>query len=124
MKSIKLLYIAIAGIFSVTFHISPVWAADGATLIFKSGQVIYIDGGYQVLSNAMLALNKKDNLHNSTIQLTLEGSSFVVNVADINILCRDRCKNIELLDFNNSDVATTTINQNTEYRRHRHGKSR
>ncbi len=79
------------------------FAGDGATLIFKSGQVVFLDNGYKTLSTGLLKLGQNQS---SRMELTLEGSSFVIDLSEINILCRDRCTNMVVVD--QRDPARTT----------------
>lgn len=72
-------------------------AGDGATILFKEGQVAYIANGYQQLVDEYKKLGS-DNKTHKIIQLNLESSPFLINIAEIVIICRDRCSSLEVFD--------------------------
>ncbi len=72
------------------------FAGDAATVIFKSGQVVKIDDGYQMLVDAMNGLNGKEVKH-QILKMMIDGNSFVMNIAEVVIVCRDNCTNVSIL---------------------------
>ncbi|MDZ4787205.1 MAG: hypothetical protein SGJ02_14120 [bacterium] len=105
MKKTTLLSVLL---FNLIVSSSNLFAADGATLFFKSGQALFLDGGYQELSEAMAKLSTR-NEGQAVLMLNLVGSTIWVNMSEVIILCRDKCRNIEVMDLR--DPARTTINQ-------------
>ena len=83
--------LAIEAVMPIVAH-----AGDAATVIFKSGQVVRIDDGYQTLVDAMDGLNGKDVKH-QILKMKIGGSSFLMNIAEVVIVCRDSCSNITIL---------------------------
>ena len=76
---------------------SPCAAADGATIVFKSGQVVRIQDGFKDIAPEMKRLNDQKSGH-SVVQLTLNGNTFLLNLAEVVILCRDDCRGLEVED--------------------------
>ncbi len=72
-------------------------AGDGATLLFKEGQVAYISNGYSALVQEYKRLEGKNATH-KIVELNLESSSFLINIAEIVLICRDRCTSLEVND--------------------------
>jgi hypothetical protein len=73
-------------------------AADAATIVFNSGQRVYINNGYGQIVTAMKQLNARSQDH-QIVDLNIEGGSFLLNVAEVVIVCRDRCTSLEVVDF-------------------------
>lgn len=76
--------------------VSQAWAGDGATVIFKSGQVVQIDDGYRQIVESMKTLNGASTDH-KILELTIGGSSFLLNISEVVIVCRDNCSNVVIL---------------------------
>lgn len=76
----------------------PSFAADGATIAFRSGQVAYIDNGYEKILEAMESLDRESKDHR-IVKLTLAGATFLLNVAEVVLVCRDRCTSVEFRDL-------------------------
>lgn len=72
------------------------FAGEGATIIFESGQVIQIDDGYKEIVNGLKSLSSGSQQH-KILEITLGGSTFLINVAEVVIVCRDRCSNLTVL---------------------------
>lgn len=85
----------IFAIFCVVGLSSNARAGDGATLIFNSGIVVEIDDGYSQLINSLKSLDSKTSIH-KVVELNLGGGTFLVNVSEIVVLCRDKCKNMTI----------------------------
>lgn len=68
-------------------------AGDAATLVFKSGQVVMIEDGYRQVVDEMKAINGKPD-QSRIIELNLGGGSFLLNVSEVVIVCRDDCKSL------------------------------
>ncbi len=94
-------------LFAIMLSAASAFAGDGATLVFKSGQVVYLNYGYQVLATAMSNQFARGQTH-AVVELAQEGSSSLVNISEVVVLCRDRCKNLEVIDFR--DPARTPVN--------------
>jgi hypothetical protein len=73
-------------------------AGDGATLVFESGQLVRLNNGYGAILSAMKNLNDTNQKHR-IVELNLEGNSFLLNVAEVVIVCRDRCSSLEVQDL-------------------------
>lgn len=93
----SLLIIALVFATSI-FAPKPAFAGDAATLIFTSGQKVYIGNGYKQIVEAMSATSSK-NSERSVVKLDIEGGSFMLNVAEVVIACRDRCQSLEVEDM-------------------------
>lgn len=89
--------------FLLTFTISilaitnSAHAGDGATILFREGQVAYIDNGYAALVEEYKKLNSNSSSH-KIVQLNLESSPFLINISEIVVICRDRCTSLEVAD--------------------------
>lgn len=73
-------------------------AGDAATLVFTSGQVVRIDNGYGAIVTAMSKLNRDSQAH-SIVDLNIGGGSFLLNVAEVVIVCRDDCSSLKVVDM-------------------------
>lgn len=102
-------------LFAILISASSAFAGDGATLVFKSGQVVYLNYGYQVLATAMSNQFARGQTH-AVVELAQEGSSSLVNISEVVVLCRDRCKNLEVIDFR--DPARTPTASSTPTNRY------
>jgi hypothetical protein len=76
---------------------SELFAADAATIIFRSGQRVLIDDGYRAIVEAMKDLNSKSQDH-KVVELTIGGGGFLLNVAEVVIVCRDSCGSLQVVD--------------------------
>lgn len=69
---------------------STAWAGDAVTVIFKSGQIVYLrEGGYQKVIDAV-----RGGSGGKFVELTVNGGTFLLSVEDIALVCRDDCRNI------------------------------
>ena len=84
---------------TLTFAVMPrqALAADGATIIFRSGIRAYVSNGYSKILEVMKNLNNSSARH-SVVQLDIEGAPFLLNVAEVVILCRDECTSLDVID--------------------------
>ena len=73
-------------------------AGDAATIVFESGQVIYVDNGYAEVAKAMKELESKSKDH-KVIEFKIGGGTFMLNVADVVAVCRDQCSSMRLVDM-------------------------
>lgn len=73
-------------------------AGDGATIVFESGQLVRLNNGYAAVLSAMKTLNDSNQKHR-IVELNIEGDSFLLNVAEVVIVCRDRCSSLEVVDL-------------------------
>jgi len=73
------------------------YAGNGATIAFRSGQLAFIDDGYDQLLVAMQSLERKDSTH-KIVKLTVAGGTFLLNVSEVVLICRDRCKSVDFYD--------------------------
>ena len=76
---------------------SDAYAGDGATLLFREGHVAYVGNGYASLVDEYKKLNRQDSKHH-IIELKIESSPFLINLAEVVIICRDRCTSLEVMD--------------------------
>ena len=75
----------------------PALAGEAATIVFRSGQVVRINDGYNAVVAAMSKLNASSQAH-SIVNLNIGGGSFLLNVAEAVIVCRDHCPSLEIVD--------------------------
>lgn len=73
------------------------FAAEGATLLFREGQVVYVTNGYKQLSEAFKGLSGKAE-QAKIVEVSIEGSTFLLNLSEVVLVCRDRCSNLEIND--------------------------
>lgn len=86
-------------LFSALFlFIGQAHAADGATIAFRSGQIAFIDNGYEKVLEAMESLERESKDH-KIVKLTISGGTFLLNVAEVVLVCRDRCTSVEFRDL-------------------------
>lgn len=78
---------------AVLFMPSTVFAGDGVTIIFKSGQTITFPDGYRQVAQAFRSLDGTKDNEKRVVELVLGGSTFVLQLNDIEMLCRDQCAN-------------------------------
>ena len=76
---------------------APAFAGEAATVVFRSGQVVRINDGYSVVVAAMSKLHGSNQTH-SIVTLNIGGGSFLLNVAEAVIVCRDHCPSLEVVD--------------------------
>ncbi len=82
---------------SLHLFITPkCYAGDAATVIFESGQVVKIDDGFRQIVDAMRSLNGS-SAHHKIVELNIGGGSFLLNVAEVVIVCRDACDPLTVL---------------------------
>lgn len=91
------MYKVILSLLFIVLSASSAFAADAATLIFKSGQVVKINDGFKDIVAAMKDLNNKSQDHH-VVQLDIGGGTFLLNVAEVVIVCRDDCKGLDVVD--------------------------
>ena len=70
--------------------------AAGATLIFKSGLRVYVNNGYEKIVDAFSAV-PKDARH-TVISLDVEGGIFLLDVAEVVLVCKEQCSSIKVVD--------------------------
>jgi hypothetical protein len=91
----SLLIVVLAALVSLSaMSAAPALAADAATVIFKSGQVVRIADGFRQIIDAMRGL--KDEKH-KVVELNIGGGSFLLDVAQAVIVCRDNCSSLTVL---------------------------
>lgn len=76
------------------FSTSSALAGDGVTVIFKSGQVVVMDYGYQKIVDQVKASGRSQSNTNSFVELTVNGGSFLLSLDEIALVCRDDCRNL------------------------------
>ena len=74
----------------------PAFAGDAATVIFQSGQVVKIDDGFRQIVDAMKGLNSSNKSY-KIVELNIGGGSFLLNIAEVVIVCRDACEPLTVL---------------------------
>lgn len=87
-------------------------AGDGATILFREGQVAYINNGYAQLVDNYKQLNRSNSEHN-IIELKIESSPFLINLAEVVLICRDRCTSVELMDPRRSSPTKSNVTVNS-----------
>ena len=73
--------------------VSSAHAGDAATVVFRSGQVVMIGDGYRQLVDAMKSLDGKSGDY-KIVELSIGGGSFLLNMAEVVIVCRDDCRSL------------------------------
>ncbi|RMG45105.1 MAG: hypothetical protein D6719_00680 [Candidatus Dadabacteria bacterium] len=73
----------------------PAYAGDAATVIFKSGQVVMIEDGFREIVSEMKKLNNSSASH-KILELNIGGGTFLLNVAEVVVVCRDDCKSVKI----------------------------
>ncbi len=69
------------------------FAGDAATVVFNSGQVVRIDDGYRQIVEAMRTLDRT-KIDHRIVELNIGGGTFLLDVADAVIVCRDKCESL------------------------------
>lgn len=82
---------------AVLFHPRPACAGDAVTLLFREGQVVYLDYGYKAIAEAFKRNGGKDGGQN-VLELSIEGGSFLLDLSQIVVVCRDRCSAMTISD--------------------------
>lgn len=92
--NVRRLLLQFVGILALCVPLSA-YAGDAATVVFKSGQIVEIENGYRQVIEAMqqLAKGQKDYY---IVDLNIGGGSFLLNVAEVVIVCRDDCKSLRV----------------------------
>ena len=93
---VKILHLILFAGITAFLGVHPAYAGDGVTVVFKSGQVVRIDDGYRQVVDAMKALEGTE-LRHKIVELNLGGGSFLLDVADAVVVCRDRCDSLKIL---------------------------
>lgn len=71
-------------------------AADGATLVLREGQIVRTNFGFKEIAEAFKKMPASE--HHKVLELTIEGGSFLINLADVAIVCRDDCPSLQVED--------------------------
>jgi hypothetical protein len=88
----------IAILFGVLFLFNNnCFAGDGATILFREGHVAYLANGYATLESEYKKLSGTDLKH-KIVELKLESSPFLINLAEVVLICRDQCSSLEVKD--------------------------
>ncbi len=90
-KLLSLIIICVATI----AHPRTALAGDGATIIMKSGVVVTINNGFSQLIAGMKSL-KSSGVQNYPVEITIEGTSFFINLGEVALLCRDTCSSMTI----------------------------
>lgn len=72
------------------------YAGDGATLVLREGQVVRTKFGFKDISEAYKRMGS--NQGNRILALTMEGGTFLINLAEVAIVCRDDCPALTVED--------------------------
>ena len=92
MKFFKIIFLS-ATFMTAIVSTQPAFAGDAVTLVFKSGQVVTINNGYQEIVNQM----KTKSTQNQLIDLDIGGGTFLLNVSEVVIVCRDDCRSLKIV---------------------------
>ena len=76
---------------------SPAYAGDGITLVFKSGVVVYFNNGYKQILDEVKKFNRQGS-DTYMGELSIGGETMVINLAEVVILCRDRCSGMQVVN--------------------------
>ena len=98
------LSLAVAAVFMSV----PAHAGDAAMVVFRSGQMVRVDDGFRQIADALKALDGTEHRH-KVVELNLGGGTFLIDVADAAIVCRDRCDSLKIIETKKGG-ARTTIN--------------
>ena len=82
-------------LFGLLLFAAPAFAGDAATVVFKSGQVVQIPDGFREIINSMKTLNRESSDH-AIVEMNIGGGTFLLNVAEVVIVCRDECKSVNI----------------------------
>ena len=91
MKTAKLIPL----LFALFIFASNAYAGDAATMIFRSGAIVYIDNGFKQLAEGMRGLKNKGS-DNYPVEVNIENTTFYINLAEIALLCRDKCSSLDI----------------------------
>jgi hypothetical protein len=72
------------------------WAADRATVIFKSGQVVTIEDGYKQIVESMKSSASNSTARSRILELNIGGGSFLLNIDEVVVVCRDDCRSLTI----------------------------
>ena len=89
--------ILIAGLLNLLVA-APALAGEDVTIVFKSRAIVHIRNAYKQIANGLKDFNRRaGGVENYMLELNLEGNTFFINLADIAVLCRDRCRSMEII---------------------------
>ncbi len=78
---------------TILFFSSSAFAADRATVLFESGQIVVVDDGYLKIVEEYKRLNRNSSEHH-IIELSVGGGTFLMNLAQVVVVCRDDCRSL------------------------------
>ena len=73
----------------------PAFAGDSATIVLKSGIVLYMQNGFNQLLSGMKSLRQTGS-QNYPVEINIEGTSFFINLGEVAVLCRDTCGSVKI----------------------------
>lgn len=91
----KLFSAFLGGAFFFLLLSSTAYAGEGVTLIFQSGQMVTIEDGFGAIVRAMESLDGKES-QKKIVKLNLNGSTFLVDVSEVVVVCRDTCRDLKV----------------------------
>lgn len=91
----KILLAVIVSILA-TFTAADSASALGATLVFKSGLRIYVSNGYEKIVDALSKIDPE--ARHKIVSLDVEGGIFLLDVAEVTVVCKEKCTSIEIVD--------------------------
>jgi len=71
------------------------YAGDGATIILKSGAVLYMNNGYQQVVDGLKTFNQRGD-YNYYLLVNIADAPFYINLGSVEMICRDRCRSVEI----------------------------
>lgn len=92
----KLLFSLVTILLTIITHPLSAYAGDGATIIMKSGVVVTINNGFSQLIAGMKSL-KSSGVQNYPVEITIEETSFFINLGEVALLCRDTCSSMTII---------------------------
>jgi hypothetical protein len=93
-NSIQRIHLAAFTTLAVLASSASAWAGEGATIIFRSGQTIMLDSGYNEIAAAVKAHTNKRT--SEIVSLNIGGNEILLDVSEVVLLCRDSCRTLRL----------------------------
>ena len=77
--------------------VSEAQAGDAATIVFREGYFVYTNYGFKAISEAFKGASPKSS-SNRIVELNVEGGTFLLDLSEVVIVCRDRCPGLTVVD--------------------------
>jgi len=76
---------------------TPTRRSEDVTIVFKTGHQVTIPSGYDKIAREMKRIKGKDS-NNLPFELIINGSPFLLNLADVSAVCKGRCTYLSMVD--------------------------